>query len=383
MRFGSRAILAVAFGAMAGLAPVMEANAASAVCRQLESQLARAGSGGNMTKVDSTLIRQRQELRKAQAQLRAARCGFFNSSGQCSSIRAVISRMERNVTSLESRSRGGAGGRSRAQIMAAIDANGCRRAPQREMIARNRDRGDGGFLSSFFGASDRRKSQVERPSATEERPWIVREPRRTASVEPPRQTEFRNRNDNERRRDSEEARRGVGAVFAPDSYQAMCVRTSDGYYFPISPSSYRSDLRRDQNNCQAMCPGSEVAIYYKRLDDDEIDNMASASNGKSYKTLPTAYRYRDNRIALGCSGDRNKALLAAAEGETTTVDFQFPVPSPKPGSDNTIPLWIGSPDAAIATPPPEERTVRVVGPAFLPDQQAASGPQVPAPTRAQ
>lgn len=375
MQIGAKASLAISLGVIAGLGPITSADAASAICRKLESQLARAGSGSNVTRVDRTLIRQRQELNKAQRQLRAANCNFFNGSSQCSSIRAVISKMERNMVTLGNQAQGGGG--NRARILAAIDANGCRNAPQRDMIARGRNRESQGVLSSFFGET--RSVVTQQPDAR--RPWLVRQPRSTPSIIEPRQTEFRNRDANERRRDADEARRSVGTLFGAGTYQTICVRKSDGYYFPMSPSSYRRDFARDQNNCQAMCPEAEMSVYYKRLDDDETDAMVSIDSGLPYKALKTAYAYRQNPLVVGCGGDRRAAMLASRPA--ATVDFEFPVPSPKPDSDNTIPLWLGSPDAAIETPAPEERTVRVVGPTFLPDQSTEAGLPVQAPTLSQ
>lgn len=354
-------LLALGLAAIAALATAVDGYAASAVCRQLEAQLANAGTRGGAARANSLVGRQKQELRKAKGQLRAAGCGFFSVGGQCSSLRSIVSRMERNLENLQGRAGGGT--RSRGQIMAALNANDCGRgSTQRQMMARSDDRTS--LLSAFFG-------DYRRPPPSTRRPW--------GFSEDGMRREFRDRSGAERDTDSRAARDGVGAVFGGRSFQAMCVRTSDGYYFPVSPSSYRSDLKRDRNNCQAMCPGADVAIYYKRLEDDESDGMISATNGATYGSLPTAYQYRD-KPPVGCSGDRRTAMLAAAQSQATTVDFEFPVPSPKPGSVDTIPLWSGSADTVVATPAPGERSVRVVGPIYLPDPPAAGVLPVPVPT---
>lgn len=365
MRLLARGAVGLAFGVLAAAIGIAEASAASALCRQLESQLAGARTGGS--RADGLLARQHAELRKARRQLRAARCGFLGDGGHCPRIRSVIARMERNIVNIESRSQRG-GSRSRARILAALDSNGCRDgSPQRQMTAQ-REKGNS-LLSAFFGGPrrgpDERRAQA-RPAAVDARSA---------------RAEFRDRDADERRRDAETARRGVGALYGGETFQAMCVRLSDGYYFPVSPASRRSDLARDRNNCQAMCPGAEVRVYYKRLEDEETDGMVSTTDGRPYKALPTANRYRELPHRR-CSGDHRAALLALAQSEAMSADFRFPVPSPKPGSEDTIPLWIGAPEAAVRTPPPGERSVRVVGPVYLPDPPPAEAPQAPAPPRA-
>ncbi len=40
----------------------------------------------------------------------------------------------------------------------------------------------------------------------------------------------------------------------PGSYRTLCVRTCDGYYFPMSNASSPSDFERDQSNCQSELP---------------------------------------------------------------------------------------------------------------------------------
>jgi Protein of unknown function (DUF2865) len=41
-----------------------------------------------------------------------------------------------------------------------------------------------------------------------------------------------------------------------DTYRTLCVRTCDGYYFPISYSTQPSRFPDDERTCQAMCPAA-------------------------------------------------------------------------------------------------------------------------------
>ena len=51
--------------------------------------------------------------------------------------------------------------------------------------------------------------------------------------------------------------------FAPSgpmgsTYRTVCVRTCDGFYFPISFSTTQDHFRDDEASCQRMCPAAEV-----------------------------------------------------------------------------------------------------------------------------
>jgi hypothetical protein len=73
--------------------------------------------------------------------------------------------------------------------------------------------------------------------------------------------------------------------------QAFCVRTCDGRYFPLASPTGQSRTA----SCNELCPASETRVFYG----SNIDHAAS-ENGKSYSSLPNAFRYR-NEIVSGCT----------------------------------------------------------------------------------
>ncbi len=83
------------------------------------------------------------------------------------------------------------------------------------------------------------------------------------------------------------------------TYHTVCVRTCDGYYFPISYSTLPSHFAEDERTCQRQCPAAEVALYSYRNPGEDMDQAVSNS-GQPYTALPIAYRYRTELIA-GCS----------------------------------------------------------------------------------
>lgn len=82
------------------------------------------------------------------------------------------------------------------------------------------------------------------------------------------------------------------------SYRTLCVRTCDGYYWPISSSASQSRLHQDARRCESSCD-TEAKMFYLPRGSSDIANMTDLS-GRSYGRLPTAFAYRTSLMA-GCS----------------------------------------------------------------------------------
>ncbi len=82
------------------------------------------------------------------------------------------------------------------------------------------------------------------------------------------------------------------------SYRTVCVRSCDGYYFPISSSASRARFRKDARSCQSRC-GTAAELYYLPR---RSDNMKEARNlsGRSYADLENAFKYR-KKLVNGCA----------------------------------------------------------------------------------
>jgi hypothetical protein len=72
---------------------------------------------------------------------------------------------------------------------------------------------------------------------------------------------------------------------------AYCVRTCDGRFFPLQRASGANPAQ----TCSAFCPAARTKIY----SGSSIDS-ASASDGKRYSDLDTAFVYREKTVA-GCT----------------------------------------------------------------------------------
>ncbi len=391
------ALVAIALAA-AALSPP-SADAASRVCRQLEAELAAAPgtarAARQSAREQAAIERQRGQLQIAKRRARESGCNvriFGGGSSACGAINDKIDRMERNLARLErQRGKPAGAGRSRAQIMAALDANGCRDAAvaQRRLPAGlDRTRG---LLDQIFGGGVAQRGSLDDLGDPVLRGDESRNIRRV-----PQSPDGGWVNDGGRIRYSA----------PPGRYRTLCVRTCDGYFFPMSNAASPSDFERDQANCQSSCPGTEVQIYYHRQG-QESDAMVSGLSGQPYASLPTAWQYKrlDVQSPAGCSCGaqapeeaRNYSIIAGEPREDAPAQSPAAVPRPVDRPDpaldpETLDNLDGGLDAAalrrmavapkVGKPPPagDERRVRVVGPAFLPDPEAAAGPPVPAPTQ--
>jgi hypothetical protein len=91
-----------------------------------------------------------------------------------------------------------------------------------------------------------------------------------------------------------------------------CVRTCDGYYFPLSS---RGAVGQDAEACQASCPGAPMEVF-TRADDDGIED-ATSIKGKSYSELPASLSYRTQLTqACSCKIEKKRGFAALLEDAT-------------------------------------------------------------------
>ncbi|MET0568602.1 MAG: DUF2865 domain-containing protein [Hyphomicrobiaceae bacterium] len=73
------------------------------------------------------------------------------------------------------------------------------------------------------------------------------------------------------------------------TYRTVCVRTCDGYYWPISYATTPEGFDRDRQKCESSC-GSPVRLYRGKTG-AEIDDMED-QNGQPYRRMKNAFLYR-------------------------------------------------------------------------------------------
>jgi hypothetical protein len=195
-----------------------------------------------------------------------------------------------------------------------------------------------------------------------------------------------------------EARRTLEPVApfsARGTFRTLCVRTCDGYYFPISFSTTQEQFGADAQTCSAMCPGAQARLFYHANPGGSPADMLSI-DGATYTSLPTAFQYRTS-LNPSCSCKpaggyspipvRAGAPSSPAEPQAEAGPL-LPRPRPAPGEDpETLANRLGGfdpnsvgrgavPTAAVTA---DGRPIRVVGPAYwgVPQQDGVVVAPVP------
>jgi hypothetical protein len=168
------------------------------------------------------------------------------------------------------------------------------------------------------------------------------------------------------------------------TYHTVCVRSCDGYYFPISYSTAPNRFADDENTCHRLCPAADVALYAFRNPGEDMTQAVSTS-GQLYTALPNAFHYR-TQLTPSCScrkpGQSWADALKNADDSTTLESGDIVVTDQNAKALSEPPKQAGKPatsgasqpgaGATAATPAAgatgtdsTKRAVRTVGPPFL------------------
>lgn len=90
----------------------------------------------------------------------------------------------------------------------------------------------------------------------------------------------------------------------------MCVRSCDGFAFPLGRLGASGDIPAHQAACAAACPGADTKLYTlapgRRVDD--LAGARSVADGSPYRRLRTAFLYRTSvQPSCSCQGPGNVA----------------------------------------------------------------------------
>ncbi|MGL4395879.1 MAG: DUF2865 domain-containing protein [Hyphomicrobium sp.] len=121
-------------------------------------------------------------------------------------------------------------------------------------------------------------------------------------------------------RDSEGEDDMIGPPDSGGPYRTMCVRTCDGYYFPVRFNARRRNFSADVRSCRAAC-GADSKLFYHPVSSGSAETMVDLS-GRRYADIPTAFAYR-KMLMSGCAckpepwsyeaTERHREYAAAAE----------------------------------------------------------------------
>jgi Protein of unknown function (DUF2865) len=252
-------------GPTAGVPTLQGSTTRNPVCPRLESQLAMIDREGALDPAKAEQVRryeeaagkQQAELDRLGQQSQRYGCqgaGFFSlfsgQSPQCGPLNNQIQQVRANLDRLLAdiqRLQGNSGEREgeRRSVLAALGQNDC--GPQYRQYA---TAPQGGFFEQLFGVLPGAASFSSGPQAA-------------------------------------------------GTYRTLCVRTCDGYYFPISYATVPAKFADDEQSCRRLCPAADVALFSHRNPGEEVSQAISMS-GKLYSELPAAFSYR-KQLNPSCS----------------------------------------------------------------------------------
>lgn len=115
--------------------------------------------------------------------------------------------------------------------------------------------------------------------------------------------------------------------------RTLCVRKSDGFYWPISYSTLTDYIQNDLDACRSQCPTLDVDLYYYDNPGQEVEQMVNIY-GEAYTALPNAFRFRTEIDKTATCKQANEfgsvTLVAAADGSARAIvnynGLEFPLP---------------------------------------------------------
>lgn len=198
--------------------------------------------------------------------------------------------------------------------------------------------------------------------------------------------------DNGQKINDEEYKNKVKPRRIYNTVRSLCVRTCDGYYFPVSFSTTKDRLQSDFEQCEKMCPGTETALFYHKMPSQDAEESISYRTGKPYASLENAFSYRkavNPECSCKFSDDKTTASFEeiagatkkeVAKAETVINRIGLPVYRQDPAQDpDTLDNENGRLDLTALedlTSPEDSKklsersnsNIRIVGPAYFPAQ---------------
>ncbi len=112
-------------------------------------------------------------------------------------------------------------------------------------------------------------------------------------------------------------RQAAAMASADGSSRSYCVRSCDGYFFPIGASARGEGRQAQAAACDAMCPGATMRLFSSRNGSIET---ARTDGGQLYTATATAFRYRESLVpACSCQGSVTQGLARLALTQDHTL----------------------------------------------------------------
>ncbi|MEP4034001.1 DUF2865 domain-containing protein [Roseibium polysiphoniae] len=300
------------------LVAVMCASTAAeaATCAAIRAELASLGKSSSRSvspaaqKWQTAQRQQSKAIAAAERDARFFRCDSAPQSPKCQGLGNKTKRMQKNLRAIDRKLAQSSGPSKnnvesrRRRLQASLAAQKCN-APKPARTAKT-DSGGNGFFGKIFD------KKVEQPAAATDQNYrtlpnglVVQRPRRDlllARSNDQDLTQLKSRASLARETRSNRARIPSGGTF-----RTLCVRTCDGYFFPVSFSTGQSQFADDAARCGEICPAAPTELFVHRNPGGLAEEMISLA-GIPYAETENAYRYKTEFVQnCSCRDSQNTA----------------------------------------------------------------------------
>lgn len=209
-------------------------------CNRIALQISTLSRNSGSPQMQAAAAKQQAEIARTAAYAASIGCNrahflfFDDRPSQCDAINARIERMRANYAQLQRAAYGDSGAKQQLQNQYDRYCRAGRSGPN--------------FLESLFGTPDRTYPPADEQPADQQ---------------------------------AQDATPRGGS-------EAVCVRTCDGGFFPVSYSARQANLGELQELCSALCPNAEVRLYTRSLRDMK---SAISMDGEPYTSLENAFKF--------------------------------------------------------------------------------------------
>lgn len=263
-------------------------------CMRLEGQLAAldSGRGGGQANIGAQIAQQQRTVADLTAQVRQLGCdkrGFLifqpQLPPQCEALnrRLTQARSALDRTMVDARGARSGQDEQRRQIIYALAQNNCG-AQYQAALGQGQQRG-----GAYGNMGERRPRNF-----IEQLFGVPREEAEPLDVQPLEMPKV-------------------------STYRTVCVRTCDGFFFPLSFAATPSRFSSDEAQCQRQCPGAEARLFAYRNPGEDIEQAVSI-NGQPYMSLPNALLFKKQYVAAcSCKPAGMNWAQALGQYEDTTL----------------------------------------------------------------
>jgi len=268
-------------------------------CASLRADLARASASGSVspevTRWRGARSQQQQALSAAERDARHFGCFGSNASPACSDLTAKISRMRSNMSDIERRlarlERSSGSNRDARQIRRKLAAMNC------EADTRSAQGESRGLLSRVFSGGSA-AANASSASGADAPTYRTLPNGLVITVDPARVQQARANPEDlsglpQRTGSSRKTPRRI--IPAGGTFRTLCVRTCDGFFFPVSFSTGQEQFPHDAARCGEICPAAPTALFVHRNPGGMTEDMISLA-GIPYSETENAYRFRSELV---------------------------------------------------------------------------------------